>query len=124
MGTWWRYLTKNRRSGTLVPTMMLAVIETGGKQYLVREGAALTIEKIAGEAGGEAVFDKVLLLANEDGTEVQVGKPYLEGVTVTAEITGQGRAKKIRVVKFKRKVRYHKVHGHRQHETKVKIKVL
>lgn len=103
---------------------MLAVIETGGKQYLVREGAALTIEKIVGEAGSGAIFDKVLLLANEDGTEVQVGKPYLEGVTVTAEITGQGRAKKIRVVKFKRKVRYHKVHGHRQHETKVKIKAL
>ncbi len=103
---------------------MLAVIETGGKQYLVREGAALTIEKIAGEAGTEAVFDKVLLLANEDGSDVKVGRPYLEGVTVTAEVTGQGRSKKIRVVKFKRKVRYHKAQGHRQHETKVKIKAL
>lgn len=103
---------------------MLAVIETGGKQYLVREGAMLTIEKIVGEAGGEAVFDKVLLLANEDGTEVRVGKPYLEDVSVRAEIAGQGRAKKIRVVKFKRKVRYHKAQGHRQHETKVKIKAL
>jgi len=103
---------------------MIAVIETGGKQYLVREGAALTIEKIAGDAGTEAIFDKVLLLAKEDGSEVQVGKPYLEGITVAAEITGQGRAKKIRVVKFKRKVRYHKVHGHRQHETKVKIKTV
>ncbi|MEK7532230.1 MAG: 50S ribosomal protein L21 [Patescibacteria group bacterium] len=103
---------------------MLAVIETGGKQYLVREGAALTIEKIAGEAGAAHVFDKVLLVANEDGTDVRVGKPYLEGVTVAAEITGQGRAKKIRVVKFKRKVRYHKAQGHRQQETKVKIKAV
>jgi len=101
---------------------MLAVIETGGKQYLVREGATLTIEKIAGEAGGEVVFDKVLLLAKEDGSDLQIGKPYLDGVTIAAEVTRQGRSKKIRVVKFKRKVRYKKVRGHRQHETGVKIK--
>lgn len=103
---------------------MFAVIETGGKQYLVQEGQTLKIEKISGDAGTEITFDKVLLLANEDGTEVKIGTPYLEGASVTASVEAQGRSKKIRVVKFKRKVRYKRVHGHRQHQTKVKMKTV
>lgn len=101
---------------------MLAVIATGGKQYLVKPGMLLTIEKLEGEAGGEVVFDKVLLLADEAGGEVKLGTPYLSGVSVVATIEAQGRSKKIRVVKYKRKVRYKRVHGHRQAFTKVKVK--
>lgn len=101
---------------------MFAVIQTGGKQYLVKDGDLLTIEKIAGEPGTEVVFDQVLLLADEDGTNVQIGTPYLEGVKVTATVEEQGRAKKIRVIKYKRKVRYKRTIGHRQHQTKVKVK--
>lgn len=100
---------------------MIAVIETGGKQYLVKPGDTLKIEKIAGEAGKEAVFNKVLLLANETGNELKVGSPYIAGAKVTATIVVQARSNKIRVVKYKRKVRYTKVHGHRQDYTKVKI---
>ena len=100
---------------------MYAVIETGGKQYLVKEGDSLAVEKLAGEKGTELVFDKVLLLASADGSNVQIGTPYLTGVTVKAMIDAQARTKKIRVVKYKRKVRYRRVHGHRQHVTKVKI---
>jgi len=100
---------------------MIAVIETGGKQYLVKEDTPLKIEKILGEAGNEVEFDKVLLLAKEDGSEVQVGTPYLEGVTVKAELTEQFRAKKIVVVKYKPKIRYKRTKGHRQQQTKVKI---
>ena len=103
---------------------MFAVIQTGGKQYLVKPGMVLTIEKLSGEAGGEIVFDKVLLLADEAGGEVKLGTPYLSGVSVVATIEAQGRSKKIRVVKYKRKVRYKRVHGHRQHVTKVKVKTL
>lgn len=101
---------------------MFYVIETGSKQYLVKTGSSLRVEKLSTEAGKEVVFDKVLLSANDDGTEVKIGTPYLDGVSLKAEVTAQGRAEKIRVVKYKRKVRYTRVQGHRQHFTKVKVK--
>lgn len=107
---------------------MFAVIQTGGKQYLVKPNQILKIEKIPGlpageaeEKGSQVVFDKVLMLANEDGSEVKLGRPYLEGAKVQAEILEQGRSKKIRVVKFKRKVRYNREKGHRQWFTKIRI---
>ena len=101
---------------------MFAVIETGGKQYLINTGDTLKIEKLGIEAGKDVVFDKVLLLANEDGTDVKIGTPYLEGVSIDATVEEEGRSKKMRVVKFKRKVRYKRTKGHRQHFTKVKVK--
>ncbi len=101
---------------------MLAVIETGGKQYLVCTGEELKIEKLNVEVGKDIVFDKVLLLAKDDGSDVKIGTPYLDGVSIAATVEDQGRNKKIRVVKFKRKVRYKRVYGHRQHFTKVTIK--
>jgi large subunit ribosomal protein L21 len=101
---------------------MFAVIETGGKQYLIKTGDTLKVEKLDVEVGKEMVFDKVLLLAKEDGTDVKIGTPYLDGVSIAADVEEQGRSKKIRVVKFKRKVRYKRVHGHRQHFTKIKVK--
>ena len=100
---------------------MYAVIETGGKQYLIKSGDTLKVEKLDAEAGKEFVFDKVLLLAEDDGTDVKIGTPYLDGVSISAEVMEQGRNKKIRVVKFKRKVRYRRVAGHRQHFTEVEI---
>lgn len=103
---------------------MFAVIETGGKQYLVQEGQALKIEKLDVEPGTDMVFDKVLLLAKDDGTDVQIGTPYLDGVAISAHVESQTRDKKIRVVKFKRKVRYKRVQGHRQHKTKVTLKAI
>ena len=101
---------------------MFYVIETGAKQYLVKTGDKLKVEKLAGEAGQEVIFDKILLTANDDGTEVKIGNPYLTGVAIKATVDKQARAQKIRVVKYKRKVRYTRVHGHRQHFTEVKVK--
>lgn len=101
---------------------MFAVIETGGKQYLIKSGDILKIEKIDIEAGKDVVFDKVLLLGNEDGSNLKIGTPYISGASVAATVESQGRAKKIRVVKYKRKVRYRRVHGHKQMQTRVKIK--
>ncbi|OGH64959.1 MAG: 50S ribosomal protein L21 [Candidatus Magasanikbacteria bacterium RIFCSPHIGHO2_01_FULL_41_23] len=100
---------------------MFAVIETGGKQYLVKSGDALKVEKLPAEVNGIIIFDKVMLTAEDDGTDVKIGAPYLEGVTVEAIVAEQGRAKKILVVKYKRKVRYKRTIGHRQHFTKVKV---
>ncbi len=103
---------------------MFAVIETGGKQDLVKSCEALKIEKLPVDVGGTVTFDKVLLTADEDGLNVEIGKPYLEGMTVTATVSEQGRSKKILVVKYKRKVRYTRTRGHRQHFTKVKVEKL
>ncbi len=100
---------------------MIAVIETGGKQYLVKEGDVLKVEKLDVEPGKDVIFDNVLLEAKEDGSDTKIGDPYLSGATVTATVEEQGRERKLRVVKYKRKVRYKKVFGHRQHFTKVKI---
>lgn len=100
---------------------MFAVIKTGGKQYKVREGQILKIEKIAGKVGDKIGFDKILLVADEDGKEVKVGNPNVAGAKVAAEILEQGRAKKVMVIKYKPKVRYRRKVGHRQMYTKVKV---
>ncbi len=100
---------------------MLAVIATGGKQYLVKTGDILKVEKLPANAGDKFSFDRVLMTADDDGSNVKVGSPYLEGVALSAEVVKQGKNKTVRVEKFKRKVRYHKVHGQRQRFTEVKI---
>ena len=100
---------------------MYAVIATGGKQYLVKTGQVLKIEKLPINEGEKVVFDKILLTADDDGGNVKVGTPYLEGATVEALLEKQGKNRTIRVEKFKRKVRYHKVHGQRQRYSQVKI---
>ncbi|MEK7579998.1 MAG: 50S ribosomal protein L21 [Patescibacteria group bacterium] len=98
---------------------MLAVIKTGGKQYKVKEGDTLRVEKIDGEKGDKVTFDNILLLA--DDKEVKIGAPLVDNAKVEAEIVEQGLGKKIYVVKYKPKIRYHKKTGHRQPCTKIKI---
>ena len=95
---------------------MKAVIETGGKQYLVEEGKVLYIEKLDAEAGSEITFDKVLMA---DGV---LGKPYVKGATVTAVVEKNGKAKKVLVFKYNSKKNYRRTQGHRQPYTKVTIK--
>jgi large subunit ribosomal protein L21 len=99
---------------------MFAVIETGGKQYIVEPNQTIKINKLPENVGVEVIFNKVLLLAQENG-DIQLGTPCVAGAQVKGKVLEQGRDKKIRVVKFKRKVRYHRVKGHRQYYTKVKI---
>ena len=96
-----------------------AVIQTGGKQYLVKPGESLKIEKINSEKDANFVFDKVLLIA--DGENLQLGKPFIEGAKIEAKVLEQGRGKKVIIQKFKPKTRYHKKQGHRQSYTLVKI---
>ncbi|MEA3272095.1 MAG: 50S ribosomal protein L21 [Patescibacteria group bacterium] len=100
---------------------MLVVIKTGGKQYKVKEGDTLKIEKIAGKEGDEVKFDEVLLVSDDEAKKVNVGTPLVEGVEVSAKILEQGRAKKVSVVKYKPKTRYRRNVGHRQPFTKVEI---
>ena len=98
---------------------MYAVVATGGKQYKVREGQILRVEKISGDVGASVSFDKVLMYA--DGDAVTIGQPELENVAVTGHIVEQGKAKKILVFKYKRRKRYRRKQGHRQPYTAVKI---
>ncbi|MCW9054784.1 MAG: 50S ribosomal protein L21 [Candidatus Pacebacteria bacterium] len=102
-----------------------AVIETGGKQYVVSVGDVLTIEKLPAEhkEGDKIVFENVLLVDNgKDMTTV--GTPYIDGAKVTASFVEEGKAKKINVIKFKSKSRYMRKYGHRQPYAKVRIDAL
>ena len=99
----------------------LAVIETGGKHYLVRPNDIVDVEKIDGDTSQEISFDKVLLLSDEDGNDLQVGTPYIEGDNIKAVVEDQFKDKKVSVIKYKSKTRYRRKLSHRQHKTKVKI---
>ena len=98
---------------------MFAVIKTGGKQYLVREGDILSVEKLDVEQGSNLSLE-VLLIAEDDASSMSLGSPVLDK-KISAEVVEHGRGKKIEVVKYKPKVRYRKRVGHRQPFTKIKI---
>lgn len=98
---------------------MYAVIKTGGKQYRVEEGQTLRVEKLDAKAGDSIDFSDVLMVA--DGDDVKIGAPLIEGAKVKASVIEQGRAKKIEIIKFKRRKHHMKRQGHRQYYTAVKI---
>ena len=98
---------------------MLAVIKTGGKQYLVEKGDKVKIEKIEGKVGDKITFSEVLFLGDEK--EVKVGNPFLKGAKVEGKILKQGKAKKVVGIKHKAKKRYKVKFGHRQEMTEVEI---
>ncbi len=98
---------------------MFAVIKTGGKQYRIKEGDILSVEKLEAEKGQLVYFDQVLLL--EDGQQVQVGTPYLEKARVAAEVLDDYKDEKVIVFKKKRRKGYRRKKGHRQLLTRVRI---
>lgn len=101
--------------------LMLAVIKTGGKQYLVKERDVLFIEKIDKKAGSDFSFDEILLLVDEKKNKTEIGTPYLKNVKVKAKVLEEGKHKKVLIIKYKPKVRYRRKTGHRQPYTKVQI---
>ena len=100
---------------------MHAVIKTGGKQYIVKPGDVIDIEKISGEPGEEINFEEVLLVSTADGEDVKVGSPLVESARVEGKIVQQKKGEKIIVFKFKRRKGYRKKAGHRQNLTSVEI---
>ena len=98
---------------------MLAVIKTGGKQYLVSPGQKIKIEKIAKKEGSEISFPEVLLL--EKGKKIEIGTPLIKGVKVIGKIVRHDKAKKVIIFKYKAKKRYKVKKGHRQPFTEVEI---
>ena len=99
--------------------MQFAVIATGGKQYLVKQGTKIQVEKLSGERGARINFDKVLLKVHGDA--IELGTPYIKDAAVYGTVEKQAREKKKIVFKYHSKTRYRKKKGHRQHYTEVEI---
>ena len=93
----------------------IAVIETGGKQYVVTDGSVISVEKLPETNGGTIAFEKVLLV--DDCSQAK-------GAKVSAELIEEGRSKKVTVIHYRAKSRYFKKRGHRQHYNKIKITAL
>ena len=98
---------------------MIAVIQTGGKQYKVSEGDEIQVEKLDGNVGESVSLDKVLICG--EGGAAKVGTPFLESCSVVCEVTEQYRDKKIIVFKKHRRKNYRRKNGHRQSLTRLKV---
>ena len=98
---------------------MYAVIKTGGKQYKVKAGDTVKVEKLEAEAGKTVELTDILMLV--DGDKVAVGTPYIKGATVSAKVNGHGRGDKVNIVKFRRRKHHRKQMGHRQAYTELSI---
>jgi large subunit ribosomal protein L21 len=101
---------------------MYAIIETGGKQIRVEEGATIFVEKLNVNEGDTVTFENVVLVS---GNTTKVGTPYVEGAKVTATVEKQGKAKKITIFKYKaKKGSSHRKQGHRQPYTKLTVNTI
>jgi large subunit ribosomal protein L21 len=98
---------------------MLAVIKTGGKQYIVSPGKKIKVEKLDKKEGSEISFSDVLLL--EKNKKVEIGTPKVAGAKVTAKVIEHGKADKVIIFKYRAKKRYKVKKGHRQPYTQVEI---
>lgn len=98
---------------------MYAIIETGGKQYKVKEGDVITVEKLGISEGESYTFESVLAVSN--GDDFNFGTPFVKGASVNASVLGEGKAKKVIIYKYKPKKGFHKKKGHRQPFTELKI---
>ena len=98
---------------------MYAVVSTGGKQYRLKEGDIVDVERFSGEVGEQVVFDQVLFLGGDD--QLAAGNPVVEGARVVGTIIEQGKGDKVVVFKFKKRKMYRRRTGHRQSLTRVRI---
>ncbi len=98
---------------------MRAIIETGGMQFPIEEKTVIKAPKLDMEIKQKFIFDKVMLISGSD--KFIVGKPYIEGAKVEAEVLAHGKFDKITVLKFKKRRKYRKRTGHSQNYTEVKI---
>lgn len=98
---------------------MYAVVESGGKQYRVEEGATVRVERLSAEPGGEVILDRVLLV--NDGQTTTVGTPVVRGASVQARVLSHGRGKKVTVLKYRAKAHYRRKQGHRQNFTALRV---
>jgi large subunit ribosomal protein L21 len=100
---------------------MYAIVETGGKQYRVKPGDTIAVERLTGEPGDVLDLDRVLLVAGNGDASTRIGTPGVENAVVRAEVVEHGRGEKIIVFRYKSKVRYRRKTGHRQSLTRLRI---
>ena len=100
---------------------MFAIVEAGGRQEKVAPGEVIVVDRLEAEPGAEVTFDKVLLIAAEDGS-VRTGAPYVAGASVTGVVESQRKGPKVRVFKTKRRKQYRRTLGHRTQQTRVKVR--
>src|ERR1700730_3686914 len=100
---------------------MYAIVETGGKQYRVKPGDTVAVEKLSGEPGEILDLDRVLLIAGNGDGQTRVGSPGVAGAVVRAEVLAHFRGEKIIIFRYKSKVRYRRKTGHRQSLTRLRI---
>lgn len=103
-----------------MPDLLYAIVQTGGKQYSVRPGDTIEVERLDAPVGGEIELTEVLALVREG--KVEIGSPTVAGAKVVAEVAAQDRDAKTVVFKFKRKTRYQRMLGHRQPFARLVIK--
>lgn len=101
---------------------MYAVVDMQGHQYIVNKGMEIVVDKLADEDAKSMIVDKVLLVFDDKGEKVAIGKPYLEKAKVSFDVVEFKKGDKIKVLKFKRKNRYQRVYGHRSSQTVLKVK--
>ena len=99
---------------------MFAVVKTGGKQYRVKPGDIVIVERLAAEAGDKITLDQVLMVADE-GAAPQVGAPMVANAAVNCEVVDQNRADKVVIFKKKRRQGYKRKKGHRQLQTVLRV---
>ncbi len=97
---------------------MEAIVRADGRQIRLIEGQEFEVSRLAGEPGAAVTFEVMMLL---DGEDVTIGTPLVEGATLSARISQHGRSPKIRFMKYKNKVRYRRILGHRQHVTRLVV---
>jgi large subunit ribosomal protein L21 len=98
---------------------MYAIVETGGMQFKVKEGDKIKVPKLPAQEGEKLSFDKVLLIGEKE--KPLIGKPFVKGAKVQAEVLKLGKGEKVTVYKFKKRVKYRRKTGHRQEYCEVKI---
>jgi len=98
---------------------MYAVVSTGGKQYRLAEGDICRVEKLDADEGKSINLDQVLMIV--DGENINIGTPLIKGGKVTAKVVSHGRAKKVEIMKFRRRKHHQKLTGHRQHYTEIEV---
>ncbi|MDX9970963.1 MAG: 50S ribosomal protein L21 [Candidatus Gracilibacteria bacterium] len=98
---------------------MFAIIEIGGKQYKVEKGLKFEVEKLDLPENEELKVEKVLMI--EENNDAKIGRPYLNGSSVTLKVIGQTRGEKVNTIKMKPKKRYIRHLGHKQHYTMVEV---
>jgi large subunit ribosomal protein L21 len=100
---------------------MYAIVETGGKQYRVKPGDTIAVERLTGEPGEVLDLGRVLLVGSDGNGDTRIGAPAVDSASVRAEVVAHARGEKIVVFRYKSKVRYRRKTGHRQSLTRVRI---